>query len=250
MANYDTVQSVTRALHILECVAANVDGVPLDEVARQCGLNKTTAHNLLRTLRMRGYVEQGAGRRFFMGGAVQELWLRRERHDIFLRAETVMALLHRRMPHATLTFCELVGSEIACRMRMAEDCPGVLRRPRAHTLNPYTSASGLCLQARNVNFREHLVSTRPFDESSQHIWASFAEFEAARAAAARQGLAELCVASRIRLAAPVGDVFTIGLQHLLDDMVDPDALRQAVREAARDIGASHPLEANPKKEPT
>ena len=40
------VQSVFRALEILELVAKNVDGMTLDEIASRTGLNKTTAHNL------------------------------------------------------------------------------------------------------------------------------------------------------------------------------------------------------------
>ena len=217
------VQSVFRALEILELVAKNVDGMTLDEIASRTGLNKTTAHNLVRTLRLRGYLEQGANRRLFMGGAVQELWLSRERQDVFLRAEAEVRRLHKRYPSATINVCELVGSEISCRMRMAADCPGVLRRPRAQFLNPYTSAAGLCFFAFNVNFRERMDVSHPMDESSQHLWKSAQEFIGAREAAARRGVAVIRSGSRLRIAAPVSDVFSVGLQgdaatHTVDEL--------------------------------
>lgn len=239
MPSSQPVQSVLRALDILELVALDVAGVTLDEIASRAGLNKSTAHNLVRTLRMRGYLEKGSGRRFFMGGAVQELWFRRERLDIFQRAEQEVRCLHDTYPEATINFCELVGSEISCRLRMAADCPGVLRRPRSQMVHPYNSAAGLCFQACNVNFRDRMEAAQPFDESSQLAWKSAGDFLRARAVAARDGLAEIQVGDRLRLAAPVTDVFTIGLQYPLGATADREVLRQAVKGAAQRIETGH-----------
>lgn len=60
------VQSVQRALHLLEVLAA--DGpLGLSEAAAGAGLADATAHRLLRTLLAQGYVRQDADRRYAPG---------------------------------------------------------------------------------------------------------------------------------------------------------------------------------------
>ncbi len=54
------VQSVQRALSILETLAGAADGMGVTEAARALGLKTPTAHNLLRTLASRGYAAQDA----------------------------------------------------------------------------------------------------------------------------------------------------------------------------------------------
>jgi len=57
-----TVQSVARALHLLE-VVARTDEAPLSLITRESGLTPSTAHRLLATLIACGYVMQsGSGR--------------------------------------------------------------------------------------------------------------------------------------------------------------------------------------------
>ncbi len=57
MVQKERVQSVERALVILEIVAEN-DGISLTEISKTAGLNKATVHRLLSTLISMGYVEQ------------------------------------------------------------------------------------------------------------------------------------------------------------------------------------------------
>lgn len=52
------IQSVHRALDILEYLVAGGSGKKLSEIAAACDLNKTTAFHLIKTLEARGYVEQ------------------------------------------------------------------------------------------------------------------------------------------------------------------------------------------------
>ena len=52
------IQSVHRALDILELLVDNGYGLKLNEISTKCGLNKTTTFHLLKTLENRGYVEQ------------------------------------------------------------------------------------------------------------------------------------------------------------------------------------------------
>ena len=55
------VQSVTRALRILETVAKSVSAVGVRELARDSGLKVPTAHGLIKTLATEGYLSQDEG---------------------------------------------------------------------------------------------------------------------------------------------------------------------------------------------
>ncbi|MFG1321105.1 IclR family transcriptional regulator [Xanthobacter autotrophicus] len=61
------IQSVERALTLLEAIA-NAGGVAgLNALAMEAGLNPSTCHHLLATLVQRGYVTKSAGRRYALG---------------------------------------------------------------------------------------------------------------------------------------------------------------------------------------
>jgi IclR family transcriptional regulator, acetate operon repressor len=57
------VQSVDRALDILELLASRPGTVGVTEIARELGLPAGTAHRLLVALAQRGWVRQDPGRR-------------------------------------------------------------------------------------------------------------------------------------------------------------------------------------------
>lgn len=54
----DLIQSVSRALRILEVVGASPDGVSPKAVARRCQLRLSTAYHLMRTLGYEGYLSR------------------------------------------------------------------------------------------------------------------------------------------------------------------------------------------------
>ena len=64
----DQVQSLVRALSLLNRLAAADDGVSLTEVAQQVGLSPSTAHRLLTTLEQERYVRFDAERRLWSVG--------------------------------------------------------------------------------------------------------------------------------------------------------------------------------------
>lgn len=64
----DQVQSLVRALSILNRLAAADEGVTLTEVAQQVGLSPSTAHRLLTTLEQERYVHFDAERRLWSVG--------------------------------------------------------------------------------------------------------------------------------------------------------------------------------------
>ncbi len=64
----DQVQSLVRALALLNSVAAADDGLTLTEVAQQVGLSSSTAHRLLTTLEQERYVHFDPDRRLWSVG--------------------------------------------------------------------------------------------------------------------------------------------------------------------------------------
>ena len=68
------IQSVVRALDILEVIAKESDGLALSELSSRVGLNTSTCHHLISTLVARGYVlHLGRSRGYALGSKVHEL---------------------------------------------------------------------------------------------------------------------------------------------------------------------------------
>ena len=73
-----TIQSIERALDLLDILAAADGELPLGEIASRSGLNSSTCHHLLATLVKRGYVGRNPrSRAYFLGGRITELSNRR-----------------------------------------------------------------------------------------------------------------------------------------------------------------------------
>ncbi|MET8155122.1 IclR family transcriptional regulator [Sphaerisporangium sp. NPDC005289] len=68
-----TVQSVDRALDVLEALADQGGEAGLSEIAARTGLPYGTIHRLLQALLSRGYVRQESDRRYALGGALMRL---------------------------------------------------------------------------------------------------------------------------------------------------------------------------------
>ncbi|MGH9022819.1 MAG: IclR family transcriptional regulator [Acidimicrobiia bacterium] len=68
------VQSVVRALELLEVLASSVDGLGVIDVAGESGLPQATVHRLLATLVGRGFVRQDpASRKYTLGSKLLRL---------------------------------------------------------------------------------------------------------------------------------------------------------------------------------
>lgn len=68
-----TIQSVDRALDLLEILAEAPEGLGLNVVAQRAGLNGSTCHHLLATLAQRGYVGRSGRRTYFLGSKIADL---------------------------------------------------------------------------------------------------------------------------------------------------------------------------------
>ncbi|MBP0617773.1 IclR family transcriptional regulator [Jiella mangrovi] len=68
------IQSVERAIHILEAIAHAGGAAHLNEIAGITELRSTTAHNILKTLQSLGYVRRrGGDTRYHLGDRIQNL---------------------------------------------------------------------------------------------------------------------------------------------------------------------------------
>jgi IclR family acetate operon transcriptional repressor len=69
-----TIQSLERALNLVDILAASKVELPLNELASKAGLNVSTCHHLLATLVKRGYVSQNPRNRgYYLGDRITEL---------------------------------------------------------------------------------------------------------------------------------------------------------------------------------
>jgi DNA-binding IclR family transcriptional regulator len=206
MPGSNLVQSVQRALDIVQAVCDAEAGLSLAEIARAIGVHETTVHNLARTLASRG-VLQKAGRpvRYTIGPALPEL-VRRARKTRFLeQAALVMRDLAHQLPSVTWTLTQKSGSEFLVKLRMSPEHNGLLQRPEHRSLSPYGSASALVYQAflppdELQTFREQY----PFDDYGQQRWLTRRKFDAFLASVRRKGYALPAVEDdRLILARPV-----------------------------------------------
>ncbi|MDG1429962.1 MAG: IclR family transcriptional regulator, partial [Paracoccaceae bacterium] len=68
------IQSVIRALDIIEAITAEREGLVLSELADRVGLNSSTCHHLISTLVSRGYLlNLGRSRGYVLGPKIHEL---------------------------------------------------------------------------------------------------------------------------------------------------------------------------------
>lgn len=68
-----SVQSVDRALDLLECLAAAKEPLGIVDLAERTGLPQGTAHRLLQTLQARGYVRRSEARKYSIGRSAMRL---------------------------------------------------------------------------------------------------------------------------------------------------------------------------------
>lgn len=173
------VQSVLKALDIVQLAAESQDGMRLNEIADALGMKKTTAHNLIRTLRARGYLEKDAANRFFPGPALTALAATRQRSALLTAAAAEMRKLQKTFPQAVLTFSELTPGSIQTRLRMSPDRPGEMQYPRERIVMPYISPTAICLQATSAN-AGMFEQNYSFAEFGAGYWGSIDKFLEAR----------------------------------------------------------------------
>ncbi len=165
------IQSVSRAIDILELFSESGRRLRLSEIADLVGLKHNTTHNLLQTLVARGYVEKVEGPAYTLGQAALELARAGGTNTFVDKAADTVLSLHRNHPEATIVLTERIGGSIVVRLRISPERPGVLQKPHGMVFSPYSTAGGLALLAflpeeENMKLREQ----HPFYEYGAHLW--------------------------------------------------------------------------------
>lgn len=104
----NTVQSIERAIRIMEELATEKEGMGVTELSHRVQLHKSTVHRILNTLLQYGYVEQNPNteryrlgmKLLYLGGAILDrMDIRREAHDALnALAEEVNETVHLVVP--------------------------------------------------------------------------------------------------------------------------------------------------------
>ena len=95
----EIIQSVVRALQILNALATHPDGLAKREVAKTVGLNISTTHHLVNTLEREGYVHRLESGNYCVGPAIARLY------SAYLRSPS----LHTHLLDAVAVLAELTG---------------------------------------------------------------------------------------------------------------------------------------------
>ncbi len=133
-----TIQSVDRALDVLEALAEAGEELPLREVAARTDLNVSTCHHLLATLVKRGYAGRSRlGRLYFIGNKVSELSHRRfSQFNIVEMAMPILRRLNQETGEA-LKLSALQGHELVTLAELDSSHP---IQVRADTISESTAA--------------------------------------------------------------------------------------------------------------
>lgn len=127
MTHDNTVQSIERAIKILEQLAEAKEGLGVTELSRRLNLHKSTVHRLLSTLLTFGYVEQNpysekyrlGMKLLYLGGAILErMDLRREAHEVLKElSEQVNETVHLVVPDgSSAIYIDKIDSSRTIRM--------------------------------------------------------------------------------------------------------------------------------------
>ena len=120
------VQSVHRALDVLECLAAAGGTASLTDLAAMCGLPVPTLHRLASTLADRGYLRQAPDRRYSLGSRLVPL------------GTDAHALLGERALPVLRGLAELTGESANLAVLTQGRAEYVAQAPGRHTMRTFT----------------------------------------------------------------------------------------------------------------
>ncbi len=255
MPNNELIQSLLRAIDVIELVAQSERGLSLGEVCNALGLKQPTAHNLIRTLIARDFVEKTTSPvRYRLGSAVTRLAEERQSHNVVRQASTIMNDVFERIKgllpaklgpqdEASLSFSQHVGNEIVMLLRMRMQRPGVLERPR-RVMTAYQSASPLAFQAFwSQEEVEDYRRQHPFLDQGAPIWKTKERLDAFLQKSRETGYAmpPIYPDEQVRAAVPVFDeghrlLGVLGVGIWLKSPIDTKKLMKEMLEASKQIG--------------
>jgi IclR family transcriptional regulator, acetate operon repressor len=125
------IQSVDRALMLLELIADSGGQAALTELAERAGLNISTCHHLLATLIQRGFVTKIQGRRYALGARILSLGHACLQVDLPRRAERFIDAIN-----------QTTGEAVHLAVRQGDSIVTLVRRDSRHAVRVDIAALG------------------------------------------------------------------------------------------------------------
>lgn len=202
--NSPRIQSLDRALDLLEEVARSEDGVSLATLSERVGISSPATYQLAQTLVARGYLEKNKRPvRYQVGRMVFELAQSDQRQGVLRSALRELRRLRGRFPEATFLVVESMGGNLVTRLRAGAECPGWISHPDQPVNNPYAMATAICCQAFMDPDDLAMIRMRfPFDEFAPRESGTFRQF-LKRLNEAREGGRVIVKKQRFLVAAPI-----------------------------------------------
>ncbi|MBC2603940.1 helix-turn-helix domain-containing protein [Puniceicoccus vermicola] len=205
MAQSQSVQSLHRALDILESIATSPAGMTLQELSERTRLKNTTLFNLARTLADRGYLEKTHTRpiRYGLGASVEAL----NRGTAFGSGAAIdesLLKLAEEHPQWRFITAEAEGVDVLCDRLIEPSRKNVVIRGSRTWLPPYTSASSLChLAFWPSHPRKQCETLYPFAMYGAGYWGSAQKLESAIAKVREVGFVDIHDRDPHRVAVPL-----------------------------------------------
>ena len=234
MPGNELVQSLVRALDILECVARCPSGIRLADAGAELGLNTTTAYNLMRTLAERGYLRKDSMNRYHLGSALRELLLQERSKLLMQSAGSELLKIASAMPGCVAGMNQLCDNHLFTVLRVSPERRNVLQYPVSVTLPLYTSCTGLAFLMQSV-CAPGLFGTWHFEEHGSSFWKSRENLDAFLEKSRAQGFVtmELCGTADTGVAMPLAENYVLNLRCSGGDLKRGIRLLQAAVEKIR-----------------
>ena len=142
-----TVQSLTRAFHILETVAREPNGIGVNAIARRTQLHKSTVSRLLATLEALAAVERTEAGQFQIGAGIFALTKQAPLYDQLIRvAEPVMRELGAQV-HEDIGLAVPYGNQVRYIYQVSSDRDVQVKDWTGESLPLHTTSTGKIILA-------------------------------------------------------------------------------------------------------
>ena len=149
-----SIQSVARALTLLETIAELGGETTLSKLAARTGLNISTCHHLLATLVQRGFVTKGAGRRgYALGGRI-----------LYLSHACLQVDLPRRAQPALDRINQSTGETVHLAVLQGDELVNLLKREGRHAVRVDAGTVGTAYAAHATATGKAMLAWLPEDE--------------------------------------------------------------------------------------
>jgi DNA-binding IclR family transcriptional regulator len=251
----DTVQSVIRALDIIETVAAG-DGMSVQAIAQTLGLKRPTVHSLVQTLVARGFLNRSHdAAQFVLGRSIRRLVELHDQQSLSARAAAAMHGLRRQFPTVDFVLSRADGVYIRSTLRLAHEHPSQMQRRMQAMQHPYHTAASLVYFAFwPKEMRAEFMEVFPFGVFAPPRWTDPRQMYQAAEDVRRAGYVSMRSIDDQRdiVAAPIfeADHSIAGVLGGYAEQIPPDQrqpLIDAIQSAARAL-STHPPEETGKEQ--